>query len=61
MITHDLQSLYTVCDRVGVLADGKVVASGPIEDIIQSSHPWVQSYFRGRRGAAFGSRLSTAK
>jgi phospholipid/cholesterol/gamma-HCH transport system ATP-binding protein len=61
MITHDLQSLYTVCDRVGVLADGKVVASGPVEDIIQSPHPWVQAYFRGRRGAALNSRLSTAK
>ena len=61
MITHDLQSLYTVCDRVGVLADGKVVAAGPVEDIIQSPHPWVQAYFRGRRGAALNSRLSTAK
>jgi phospholipid/cholesterol/gamma-HCH transport system ATP-binding protein len=61
MITHDLQSLYTVCDRVGVLADGKVVASGPVEDIIQSPHPWVQAYFRGRRGSALNSRLSTAK
>ena len=61
MITHDLQSLYTVCDRVGVLADGKVVASGPVEDIIQSPHPWVQAYFRGRRGAALNSRLSTVK
>ncbi len=61
MITHDLQSLYTVCDRVGVLADGKVVALGPVEDIIQSPHPWVQAYFRGRRGAALNSRFSTAK
>ena len=61
MITHDLQSLYTVCERVGVLADGKVVAAGPVEDIIQSPHPWVQAYFRGRRGAALNSRLSTAK
>ncbi len=61
MITHDLQSLYTVCDRVGVLAEGKVVASGPIEDIIQSPHPWVQAYFRGRRGAALNSRFATAK
>ena len=61
MITHDLQSLYTVCDRVGVLADGKVVALGPVEDIIQSPHPWVQAYFRGRRGAALNSLFSTAK
>jgi phospholipid/cholesterol/gamma-HCH transport system ATP-binding protein len=59
MITHDLQSLYTVCDRVGVLADGKVVASGPVEDIIQSPHPWVKAYFRGRRGAALNGRVVT--
>lgn len=59
MITHDLQSLYTVCDRVGVLADGKVVAVGPVEEIVQSPHPWVAAYFRGQRGAALNSRFKT--
>lgn len=59
MITHDLQSLYTVCDRVGVLADGAVVATGPVAEIIQSPHPWVKAYFLGRRGAALNSRFVT--
>lgn len=58
MITHDLESLHTVCDRIGVLADGKVVALGPISAMLQSEHPWVKSYFRGRRADVLARRLS---
>ena len=50
MVTHDLESLYTACDRVAVLADGKVVAEGPIEAMLESTHPWVRTYFQGKRG-----------
>jgi phospholipid/cholesterol/gamma-HCH transport system ATP-binding protein len=49
MVTHDLDSLHTVCDRVAALADGKVVAVGPIEELLVSQHPWVHSYFHGDR------------
>jgi phospholipid/cholesterol/gamma-HCH transport system ATP-binding protein len=49
MVTHDLDSLHTVCDRVAALADGKVVAVGPIEELLASQHPWVRSYFHGDR------------
>ena len=49
MVTHDLDSLHTVCDRVAVLAEGKVVAEGPIPVMLACEHPWVKSYFRGRR------------
>lgn len=49
MVTHDLDSLNMVCDRVAVLADHHVVAVGRIADMKQSSHPWVRSYFAGRR------------
>jgi phospholipid/cholesterol/gamma-HCH transport system ATP-binding protein len=49
MVTHDLDSLHTVCDRVAALADGKVVAVGPIEQLLVSQHPWVKSYFHGDR------------
>ncbi len=52
MVTHDLDSLHTVCDRIAVLADGKVVAEGPIPVMLASEHPWVKSYFRGRRSRA---------
>ncbi len=50
MVTHDLDSLYLSCDRVAALADGKVVAEGPISSMLLSNHPWVKSYFQGQRG-----------
>jgi phospholipid/cholesterol/gamma-HCH transport system ATP-binding protein len=49
MVTHDLASLNTVCDRVAALADGKIVAIGPMRDLLQSDHPWVRAYFHGKR------------
>ena len=52
MVTHDLDSLYTVCDRVAALGDGHVIARGPIEEMLASDHPWVRSYFHGKRARA---------
>lgn len=49
MVTHDLDSLHTVCDRVAALADGKVIAEGPIEAMLAAEHPWLKAYFRGKR------------
>src|SRR5215204_6077432 len=49
MVTHDLDSLHSVCDRIAVLADGKVIAAGPISAMHASDHPWVKAYFRGKR------------
>ena len=49
MVTHDLASLTTVCDRVAALADGTIVAIGPMRDLLQSEHPWVRAYFHGKR------------
>ena len=49
MVTHDLDSLYTVCDRIAALADGKIVAVGPMQDMLAFEHPWVKAYFRGER------------
>ena len=56
MVTHDLDSLYAVTDRVAALADGKVVAEGPMETMLASEHPWVKAYFRGKRASAMGQR-----
>jgi len=53
MVTHDLDSLYAICDRVAALADGKVVAAGPMAAMLQCEHPWVRSYFQGERGRRF--------
>ncbi|MEM6648794.1 MAG: ATP-binding cassette domain-containing protein [Pseudomonadota bacterium] len=52
MITHDLDSLYTDCDRVAVLAEKQVIAVGPINEVRQADHPWIQEYFSGPRGRA---------
>ncbi len=49
MVTHDLQSLHSVCDRIAALADGVVVAQGDLGTMMLSDHPWVKSYFRGKR------------
>jgi phospholipid/cholesterol/gamma-HCH transport system ATP-binding protein len=49
MVTHDLASLTTVCDRVAALADGKIVAIGPMSELLRSEHPWVRAYFHGKR------------
>jgi phospholipid/cholesterol/gamma-HCH transport system ATP-binding protein len=60
MVTHDLESLYTIANRIAVLADGKVVADGPISAMLASEHPWVKSYFRGKRARLLAERLAQA-
>jgi phospholipid/cholesterol/gamma-HCH transport system ATP-binding protein len=52
MITHDLDSLYTITDQVAVIADKKVVAMAPVRELEKSDHPWIKSYFHGPRGRA---------
>jgi phospholipid/cholesterol/gamma-HCH transport system ATP-binding protein len=49
MVTHDLDSLFSVCDRIAVLGKKKVLVEGTIEDMLASEEPWVKSYFRGKR------------
>jgi len=52
LITHDLDTLYAICDRVAVIADGKVIAIGPLNEVEQLDHPWIRDYFNGPRGRA---------
>ncbi len=53
MVTHDLDSIFTICDRVAVLADHRVVRTGsPSELVRHPGHPWVQDYFCGERARA---------
>lgn len=49
MVTHDLDSLHSICDRIAVLGERRVLVQGTIEDMMQVDHPWVKSYFRGAR------------
>ena len=50
LITHDLDTLITICDRVAVLADKKVIAVDTIPNLLALDHPWIQEYFNGPRG-----------
>ena len=52
LITHDLDSLYAICDRVAVLADEKVIAVDRIDGLLALKHPWIHDYFSGPRGRA---------
>jgi len=46
MITHDLESIFSIVDRLAVLADKKVVAEGSLENVLQSQHPFVEEFFK---------------
>ncbi|MCJ8157130.1 ABC transporter ATP-binding protein [Sphingomonas sp. LaA6.9] len=52
IITHDLDTLYAITDRVAVLADKRVVATAPVAELERSDHPWIRAYFNGPRGRA---------
>jgi phospholipid/cholesterol/gamma-HCH transport system ATP-binding protein len=58
MVTHDLDSLHAISNRVAVLAGGKVVAIGPISSMAASEHPWVKTYFQGKRARLREERLA---
>ena len=61
MITHDLDSLYAITDRVAVIADKTVVAVAPVRELEHSDHPWIKEYFLGPRGRAAGGETASAK
>ena len=52
MVTHDLDSLYAICDRIAVLAEKKVLVTGTIDEMMTQEHPWIREYFHGPRGRA---------
>jgi phospholipid/cholesterol/gamma-HCH transport system ATP-binding protein len=52
LITHDLDTLHAICDRVAVIAEKRIIACGTVAELIRFDHPWVQEYFAGPRGRA---------
>lgn len=56
MVTHDLDSLFSVCDRIAVLGERRVILEGTLNDMLASELPWVKEYFRGPRARVIGSR-----
>ncbi|MDE2362567.1 MAG: ABC transporter ATP-binding protein [Hyphomicrobiales bacterium] len=61
MVTHDLDSLYAICDRIAALADGKVIAAGTLDDMLKADHPWLRAYFHGKRARAIVAGESAAQ
>jgi len=61
LITHDLDTLYAICDRVAVLADKRVIAVGTIPELLALDHPWIQEYFNGPRGRAATASVARAE
>lgn len=49
MVTHDLDSLHSICDRVAVLGEKRVLKTGTVAELMEFDNPWVQSYFNGER------------
>ena len=58
LITHDLDTLYAICDRVAVLADHRVIAIGTIPELLKTDHPWIEEYFNGPRSRAAQASLT---
>ncbi|MFV0299126.1 MAG: ABC transporter ATP-binding protein [Hyphomicrobiaceae bacterium] len=55
MVTHDLDSLFAICDRVAVLAEGQIYQTGSPEELqAHPAHPWIKEYFQGERGSRLG-------
>jgi phospholipid/cholesterol/gamma-HCH transport system ATP-binding protein len=52
MVTHDLDSLHRVCDRIAVLGEGKILEIGTMDKMLTSQHPWLKAYFHGARAHA---------
>ncbi|MDP3905816.1 MAG: ATP-binding cassette domain-containing protein [Novosphingobium sp.] len=61
LITHDLDTLHEICDRVAVIADRQVIAVGTIPELLALDHPWIQEYFNGPRGRAADAAQHRAK
>ncbi|MBC6717529.1 ABC transporter ATP-binding protein [Aurantimonas sp. DM33-3] len=60
MVTHDLDSLFQACDRIAVLGERKVLVEGPLSMMLEFDHPWVHSYFRGKRARTIVQPTQTA-
>jgi phospholipid/cholesterol/gamma-HCH transport system ATP-binding protein len=60
LVTHDLDTLHAVCNRIAVLAERRVLVVGTMDDMLKVDHPWVREYFHGPRSRAAGLSASMA-
>ena len=52
LVTHDLDTLGAICDRISVIAEKRIIATGTIAELRELDHPWINEYFNGPRGRA---------
>lgn len=52
VVTHDLDTIHRICDRVAVLAQKRVLVAGDLATVAATDHPWIRAYFKGPRGRA---------
>lgn len=57
VVTHDLDTLYTICNRVAVLADSRIIAIAPVRELEGTDHPWLRQYLMGKRSRAGHANL----
>lgn len=60
LVTHDLDTLYAVCDRIAVLAEKRVLVVGTMADMLRHQHPWIREYFHGPRARAAAAARESA-
>ncbi|WP_436638054.1 ABC transporter ATP-binding protein [Microbaculum sp. FT89] len=58
MVTHDLDSLFSICDRVAALGNKRILVAGDLKTVIENPDPWIQEYFRGKRARGVAARIS---
>jgi len=61
MVTHDLDSLYAICDRIAVLAEKRVLITDTIDALLEHPHPWIREYFHGPRARAAQTTATTSR
>ena len=61
LVTHDLDTLHAICDRIAVLAEKKVLVTGTMDEMLNIDHPWVHDYFHGPRARAALAEKSERK
>lgn len=61
LVTHDLDTLYTVCDRVAVLSERRVLTAGPLDQVADTDDDWIRDYFHGPRGRAARTAANTGE
>ncbi len=60
MVTHDLDSLHAICDRIAVLAEKRVLTTGTMTEMLRETHPWIREYFHGPRARAALEKIPAA-